>query len=111
MPSFHGSLNAESSYQYVIKNPIESEFTIDDIKNAADNIKPNFIVKAGDKKAAVSTWVSAKRTRSYPFVRIYKTLSHKNMKKITIFPVVKDEGKDGLQRLHPMGYFFHVFIS
>jgi chemotaxis protein CheY-P-specific phosphatase CheC len=94
-PSFHGSLNAESSYQYVIRNPIEDEFTVDDIKNSADNIKPNFIVKAGDKKAVVSTWVSAKRTRSYPFVRIYKTLSQRNMKKITIFPVVKDEGKDG----------------
>ena len=65
------------------------------IVNKALKIKPNFIVKAGDKKAAVSTWVSAKRTRSYPFVRIYKTLSHKNMKKITIFPVVKDEGRHG----------------
>ena len=95
MSDFHGYLNAESSYEYVTHNEIKDEFTIDDIKNNADKIKPNFIVKAGDKKAAVSTWVSAKRTRSYPFVRIYKTLSHKNMKKITIFPVVKDEGKDG----------------
>ena len=95
MLSFHGSLNAESSYNYLIKKPINSEFTVDDIKNSANKIEPNFIVRAGDKKAAVSTWVSAKRTRSYPFVRIYKTLSHRNMKKITIFPVVKDEGKDG----------------
>ena len=95
MSDFHGYLNAESSYEYVTHNEIKDEFTIDDIKNNADKIKPNFIVKAGDKKAAVSTWVSAKRTRSYPFVRIYKTLSHKNMKKITIFPVVKDEGRHG----------------
>ncbi|KAA3606347.1 MAG: hypothetical protein DWQ06_02570 [Calditrichaeota bacterium] len=46
-----------------------------------------------EKKLAVSKWVSPKRTRSYPFERIYNTLSFS--KKITIIPVVKDEGKNG----------------
>ncbi len=44
--------------------------------------------------AAVSTWVSAKRTRSYPYARVYNTLGHSG-KKITIIPFVKDEGADG----------------
>lgn len=47
-----------------------------------------------DNKVAISWWVSAKRTRSYPYVRIYDTLGFLG-KKITIIPVFKDEGRDG----------------
>jgi hypothetical protein len=43
---------------------------------------------------AVSTWVSPKRTRSYPYARVYNTLIHSG-KKITIIPFVKDEGAEG----------------
>jgi hypothetical protein len=43
---------------------------------------------------AVSWWVSAKRTRSYPYARVYDTLSFKG-RKVTIIPIFKDEGKDG----------------
>lgn len=43
---------------------------------------------------AVSWWVSPKRTRSYPYARVYDTLGFAG-KKATIIPVVKDEGKDG----------------
>jgi len=93
--SFYGSLDVEPSYQYVIHDEIKDEFTINDIENDTDKIKPNFVVKAGDKKAAVSTWVSPKRTRSYPFSRVLRTLYQKDMKKITIIPVVKDEGNGG----------------
>ncbi|MDI9312848.1 MAG: hypothetical protein QM535_21740 [Limnohabitans sp.] len=48
-----------------------------------------------DKKKlfAISKWVSPKRTRSYPYERIYNTLSI--AKKITIIPIVKDEGSEG----------------
>jgi hypothetical protein len=42
---------------------------------------------------ALSKWVSPKRSRSYPFERVYNTLSHS--KKITVIPVVKDEGEKG----------------
>lgn len=42
---------------------------------------------------AISKWVSPKRTRSYPFERVYNTLN--NSKKITVIPIVKDEGLDG----------------
>ncbi len=47
-----------------------------------------------ENKIAVSWWVSAKRTRSYPYARVYDTLGFSG-KKITIISVVKDEGKDG----------------
>lgn len=47
-----------------------------------------------ENKVAVSRWVSAKRTRSYPYARVYDTLNFSG-KKITIIPVFKDEGKEG----------------
>lgn len=54
-----------------------------------------FILQFNDKnKFAVSWWVSAKRTRSYPYARVYNSLSFAG-KKITIIPIFKDEGKDG----------------
>ncbi len=48
----------------------------------------------GRNKIAVSTWVSPKRTRSYPYARVYDTLGFAG-KKVTIIPVIKDEGFDG----------------
>jgi hypothetical protein len=42
---------------------------------------------------AVSKWVSPKRTRSYPYERVYNTINCS--KKITIIPIVKDEGAKG----------------
>ncbi|MFP5471775.1 MAG: hypothetical protein ACLGGV_09275, partial [Bacteroidia bacterium] len=39
---------------------------------------------------AISKWVSPKRTRSYPFERVYNSLT--TSKKITVIPIVKDEG-------------------
>lgn len=45
-------------------------------------------------KIAISRWVSPKRTRSYPYARVYDTLNFVG-KRITIIPVIKDEGKDG----------------
>ncbi len=55
----------------------------------------SFILKLNDKnKIAVSWWVSAKRTRSYPYARVYDLLNFSG-KKVTIIPIVKDEGKEG----------------
>ncbi|HPP38932.1 MAG TPA: hypothetical protein PK498_01400 [Candidatus Kapabacteria bacterium] len=41
----------------------------------------------------LSKWVSPKRTRSYPYERVYNTLNA--AKRITVIPIIKDEGKDG----------------
>jgi len=42
---------------------------------------------------SLSKWISPKRTRSYPYEGIYDTLT--GNKKITVIPVVKDEGHAG----------------
>lgn len=54
---------------------------------------PTFVLEDGGNRIAVSRWVSPKRTRSYPYERIYNTLLHP--KKATIIPVLKDEGAKG----------------
>ncbi len=43
---------------------------------------------------AYSKWVTPKRTRTYPYHDIYNRYSY-NAKRVTIIPVIKDEGKDG----------------
>ncbi len=54
-----------------------------------------FILDVNKKgQIALSWWVSAKRTRSYPYARVYDTLNFQG-KKVTIIPIVKDEGKEG----------------
>ncbi|MEH2260692.1 hypothetical protein [Nostoc sp.] len=51
------------------------------------------LIKSPTTEIAYSQWVSPKRTRSYPFARIYDT--YNTSKVITIIPVIKEEGKDG----------------
>ncbi len=46
-----------------------------------------------DGEFAFSKWVSPKRTRSYPFERLYNTFNSPT--RITIIPIIKDEGFDG----------------
>lgn len=53
----------------------------------------SFLLANGNSNYGVSKWISPKRTRSYPFARVYDTLS--TSKRIAIIPVVKDEGKNG----------------
>ena len=53
-----------------------------------------FLLSNDKEKIAVSRWISPKRTRSYPYERVYDTLAFDG-KKVTIIPVVKDEGLGG----------------
>ena len=53
-----------------------------------------FVLKNENAEIAVNRWISPKRTRSYPYERVYDTLAHKG-KKVSIIPVVKDEGLGG----------------
>jgi len=53
----------------------------------------SFILEDKNVSFSISKWVSPKRTRSYPYERVYNTLS--GSKKITIIPIVKDEGFKG----------------
>lgn len=73
------------------------ELNLYDIKSITDvfDKDASFILNF-DKgvQIAVSWWVSAKRTRSYPYSRVYDTLGFQG-KKVTIIPIFKDEGKEG----------------
>jgi hypothetical protein len=46
-----------------------------------------------DGEFAYSKWVSPKRTRSYPFERLYNTFN--SPFRFTVIPIIKDEGLDG----------------
>lgn len=55
--------------------------------------KPFGLIDDNGMQVAFSKWVSPKRTRSYPFARIYNT--YRASKILTVIPVIKDEGNDG----------------
>jgi hypothetical protein len=69
-----------------LKEVIIKDFDINEMPSACllNNNKHTF---------AISKWVSPKRTRSYPFERVFNTLHIS--KKITVIPIVKDEGAKG----------------
>ena len=56
-------------------------------------VTPCRLIKSPINEIAYPKWVSPKRTRSYPFARIYNI--YNSSKVLTIIPVIKDEGKDG----------------
>ena len=65
-----------------------------EIKNFDINEMPSSCLLTDNKHSfAISKWVSPKRTRSYPFERVFNTLNIS--KKITVIPIVKDEGAKG----------------
>ncbi len=76
--------------QYVNDNLRESKLENFDINKATGA----FLLTNGKEQIAVSRWISPKRTRSYPYERVYDTLAHSG-KKVAIIPVVKDEGLGG----------------
>ena len=76
------------------------QFVNDNLKTSSlENFDINksqgaFLLANEKETIAVSRWISPKRTRSYPYERVYDTLAH-NGKKVAIIPVVKDEGLGG----------------
>ena len=69
-------------------------FKLEELQKAISK-QATFILKVNEKKEiTLSWWVSAKRTRSYPYARVYDSLGLIG-KKVTIIPIFKDEGKEG----------------
>lgn len=58
-----------------------------------NSAKSSALILFGQNRLAVSKWISPKRTRSYPYERVYNTFSVS--KRLTMIPVVKDEGASG----------------
>lgn len=69
-------------------------YNIENLDSALENDGTFILNIAEHQSLAVSWWVSPKRTRSYPYARVYDSLAFQG-KKVTIIPIVKDEGKKG----------------
>lgn len=82
----------EINYSVKITSKLPTH-SLSDLTNNALVSKPNCILKTDKDSYAFSQWVSPKRTRSFPYARVYDTLRTKN--RITLIPFCKDEGFDG----------------
>lgn len=90
IPDISGEVESINYKQFV-----NDKLKIYETENFDINKSPGaFIFENNKEKIAVSRWISPKRTRSYPYERVYDTLAHQG-KKVTIIPVVKDEGLGG----------------
>ena len=85
-----GSVEKIKYKQFVNDKLRESKFENFDINKS----QGAFLLNNNKETIAVSRWISPKRSRSYPYERVYDTLAHSG-KKVTIIPVVKDEGLGG----------------
>lgn len=80
--------------EYVTKLSDSLEvFKTDDLLSGKLSSKGSFILRTEKDEYAFSQWVSPKRTRTFPFARVYDTLCRKN--RVTLIPFCKDEGADG----------------
>ena len=87
------------NFEGFIKDVQYRAFLADELTSYEHNIFDINKAKASGKiifpngEFAYSKWVSPKRTRSYPFERIYNTFN--SPMRLTVIPVLKDEGLDG----------------
>ncbi len=58
-----------------------------------NTVEPSGKIHLPEGEFAFSKWVTPKRTRSYPFERLYNTIN--SPMRLTIIPIIKDEGLDG----------------
>jgi|GEM_PF-111431 hypothetical protein len=65
------------------------DFDAFDINSA----KPYGLIKFPKGQIGYSKWVSPKRTRTYPFERLYNI--YNSPMRLTVIPILKDEGLDG----------------
>ncbi|WP_448588398.1 hypothetical protein [Thermocrinis sp.] len=84
----------------VIKNGLSYKFCGKPSKElhvvlSLDRLPSAFRIWVQNCELAVCRWVSPKRTRSYPYARVYDILSLDAPKKVAIIPIVKDEGLHG----------------
>lgn len=87
--NFEGFIK-DVQYKAFLANDLEeydfNDFDINIVKSSGKVILSN-------GEFAYSKWVSPKRTRTYPYERLYNT--YNSPMRITVIPVLKDEGLDG----------------
>lgn len=74
---------------HLADNLVACDFNSFDI----NKVKAYGIINFKNRQVAYSKWTSPKRTRTYPFARLYNIYNFP--KTLTIIPVMKDEGLDG----------------
>ncbi len=92
VPEIVASLTNVNYKQYLCQK-LEN-YSWNDLQKAIESDTSFTLEKENKTKLAISWWVTPKRTRSYPFARVYDTLGFSG-KRVTIIPVIKDEGFDG----------------
>ena len=83
----------EISYSKTLRSPPLPKYHLEDLKDNLSIPHSTFILDTDKESYSFSQWVSPKRTRSFPYARIYDSLGSKN--RVTIIPFCKDEGFDG----------------
>lgn len=90
-------LEIEGKVQSINYKPLLCEelpkYSIEDLEEALKRTGPS-IIRIDKNEIALSRWVSAKRTRSYPYTHVYDSMGFGG-KKLTVIPIFKDEGLDG----------------
>jgi len=71
-----------------------NNYNISELERALNNDATFILDFQRNTQVALSWWVSPKRTRSYPYARVYDSLAFIG-KKATVIPIMKDEGKEG----------------
>lgn len=67
--------------------------SVDDFLKGSAFSNAAFFLSYQKNVYAISHWVSPKRTRSYPYARVYDTMNAN--RRVTIIPFLKDEGRQG----------------
>jgi len=73
--------------------PKLKEFNIDNFVSGKLARSASYVLNYQNNSFGISQWVSPKRTRSYPYARVYDTMSQQT--RVTAIPFIKDEGFDG----------------
>lgn len=86
---FQGFIRDVSYQAHLASDLLQYDFHDFDVNKA----KSFGIINHANGQVAYSKWTSPKRTRTYPFARLYNTYNAQKI--LTIIPVMKDEGLDG----------------
>lgn len=110
MKNFRGIIH-NVSYQPHVRTKRLEQYALSTFN--ANTASSTGLLVDGEVQLGYATWVSPKRTRSYPLARLYQI--YHIPKKIAIIPIIKDEGKGGdCDRINAMTFSWmnlsNVFI-
>lgn len=90
----------------------KEKFKKSTLKTAQDGkVRKKNVFLYGEQDTIISVWTSPKRTKTNPLPRVYSSLIHNGLK-ITIIPVLKEEGEGGEQNLlHPNTIYWMTLLG